>query len=215
MKESFSTSEELYNIQELDRDRIARELHDSTLQNLTHLIHKLDLTQLYLDKDVNRVKMELEDSKKYVKSIIDGIRQTIFYIQPMTLNDIGLSETLYEYFSSIEKNVKMDISYEIDTIQKMSVERMMNLYRVIQECVRNAIAHSSAEKLFFSLKNNNGKITIVIEDNGIGFDLSEEKKNHYGLKIIKDRVDSLKGTIIIQSFANQGTKVEITVPEII
>lgn len=215
MKESFSTSEELYNIQELDRERIARELHDSTLQNLTHLIHKLDLTQLYLDKDVNRVKMELEDSKKYVKSIIDGIRQTIFYIQPMTLNDIGLSETLYEYFSSIEKNVKMDISYEIDTIQKMSVERMMNLYRVIQECVRNAIAHSSAEKLFFSLKNNNGKITIVIEDNGIGFDLSEEKKNHYGLKIIKDRVDSLKGTIIIQSFANQGTKVEITVPEII
>lgn len=215
MKESFSTSEELYNIQELDRERIARELHDSTLQNLTHLIHKLDLTQLYLDKDVNRVKMELEDSKRYVKSIIDGIRQTIFHIQPMTLNDIGLSETLYEYFSSIEKNVEMDISYEIDTIQKMSVERMMNLYRVIQECVRNTIAHSSAEKLFFSLKNNNGKITIVIEDNGIGFDLLEEKKNHYGLKIMKDRVDSLKGTIIIQSFANQGTKVEITVPEII
>lgn len=215
MKESFSTSEELYNIQELDRERIARELHDSTLQNLTHLIHKLDLTQLYLDKDVNRVKMELEDSKRYVKSIIDGIRQTIFHIQPMTLNDIGLSETLYEYFSSIEKNVEMDISYEIDTIQKMSVERMMNLYRVIQECVRNTIAHSSAEKLFFSLKNNNGKITIVIEDNGIGFDLLEEKKNHYGLKIMKDRVDSLKGTIIIQSFANKGTKVEITVPEII
>lgn len=215
MNDSFSASEELYKIQELDRERIARELHDTSLQNLTHLIHKLDLTQLYLDKDTDRVKIELEDCKKYVKSIIEDIRQTIFYIQPMTLNDIGLTETLYEYFASIENNTNILISYHIDVIENMSVERMMNLYRIIQECVRNTINHSSANKLCFSLKNDNGKITIMIEDDGIGFDLSEEKKNHYGLKIMKDRVNSLKGTIVLRSAENEGTKIEITVPEIV
>lgn len=212
MKEKEPISEELIKIQEMDRERIARDLHDTSLQNLTHVIHKINLAELYLDTDISRTKIELEECRNNIKEIIDSIRKTIFYTQPMTLNDIGLTDTLHQYFENVNQDKKINVSYEIDTVEKLDTEKTMHIYRSIQECVKNSIRHSSGTHLKFVLKKLDNEIRIVIEDNGDGFDVNLVKKNHYGLQIVKRRISLINGTFSIFSKEKVGTRIEIIVP---
>lgn len=84
----------VFEIQELDRRRIARDLHDTSLQNLSHLIHKLELVSMYMDKDMIRAKLELASVSKNINHIIDEIRMVIYDLRPMVFDDLGLKMRL-------------------------------------------------------------------------------------------------------------------------
>ena len=84
----------VFEIQELDRRRIARDLHDTSLQNLSHLIHKLELVSMYMDKDMIRAKLELASVSKNINHIIDEIRMVIYDLRPMVFDDLGLKNAI-------------------------------------------------------------------------------------------------------------------------
>lgn len=101
-------------MQEKDRQRIARDLHDTSLQNLAHLIHVIELSSMYIDEDPIRAKLELETVSKNIKTIIEDIRNTIFDLRPMSFDDLGINDALDDFIYKIKENHKTQVHANIE-----------------------------------------------------------------------------------------------------
>lgn len=123
---------------ETERKRIVSELHDTSLQNIAHLVHMIELASLYIDKDPARAKMELNSVSKGLHNVIEDIRSTIFNLRPMTFDDLGLKasfERLLDFLNA-DKDYIMDV--EIDDVSCETDDYFcITLYRVVQECLLN------------------------------------------------------------------------------
>ena len=216
----MKSTTKLYNnylqVQEMERKRIAQELHDTSLQNLTHTIHEIELAKLYMEHDIIRAKLELEDISIGLKNIIDDIRQTIFNLCPMTLDDLGFNNAIERYLDGIKRQNNFKIVTNIDIISIDDSDAVLNIYRIIQECISNIIKHAKASNISIDILQKTDYIEIIIKDDGIGFDVdmvtSLEKYNHFGLLIIKERIKLLNGTYNLISKENEGTKINIMIP---
>lgn len=204
-------------VQEKERQRIARDLHDSSLQDLTHLVHQVELSSLYIDKDPLKAKLELASVESGLRKVIDDIRNRIYDLRPMTFDDLGLRETLLNFFSVLNREGHFEILEDIDDIENEFQEEekefsLLMIYRIIQECVQNGMEHSKGNQIKVILKKKNEFILIEIADNGIGFDLeeAEKKDRHFGLSVVKERVFLLGGKMKINT--EHGTTVSIEIP---
>ncbi len=226
-KESINScrSLEIIDIQEKERQRIARELHDSSVQNLTHLVHMIELSLMYIDQDTIRTKLELENCIKILKSTIDEIRDTIFNLRPMSFDDLGFKQCIENFVSNskirynnceIEYNICefLDDSFKSKNKQKINLY-LLNIYRVIQEAVINALKHSDADIVYLKIEKKEKKCHIEIKDNGKGFSLDDvlkQKNKHFGLLIMKERISLLHGNILIDTNIGKGTEIKIDIP---
>lgn len=204
--------------QEKERQRIARDLHDTSLQNLTHLVHKVELSSLYIDQDPIKAKLELATVESGIRKVIDDIRNSIFDLRPMTVDDLGLKETIEKLLIVLNQDKQFHIVADIDQIDRMYSDSYLRLlfisiYRIIQECVQNSIRHSKGSEIIVSLKDCKDVYRILVKDNGTGFDMDEasKKDKHFGLSVIKERVLFLGGKINID--VSNGTSIEIEVPK--
>ena len=202
--------------QEMDRKRIASELHDTSLQDLTHIIHQIELSSLYIDIDSIKAKLELEDVNNQIRRVIQDIRNTIFNLRPMSFDDLGLSEAIDQYIDFLQKKYAIDIFVHVDDIEYLDIKKKLNIYRIIHECLMNSAKHADANKIELLLKDEKAEIYISIKDDGIGFEkkknISDENNKHYGLAIVKDRVSYLNGKYSITSDENKGTHIEVRIP---
>lgn len=205
-------------VQEKERQRIARDLHDSSLQNLTHLVHKVELSSLYIDQDPVKAKLELATVESGLRKVIDDIRNRIYDLRPMTFDDLGLKEALLKLFVVLNQDEKYKIETDIDDINADLSDSetelaLINIYRIIQECVQNSISHSKGDWISVSLKDEKNFYKISIQDNGVGFDLKEaiKKNRHFGLLVVEERVFLLNGNIQIN--AENGTSILIEIPK--
>lgn len=203
-------------VQEKERQRIARDLHDTSLQNLTHLVHKVELSSLYIDQDPVKAKLELATIESGLRKVIDDIRNRIYDLRPMTFDDLGLREALCNIFSLLNQDGKFEILTDIDEIQDEFSEEerdffLIMIYHIIKECVLNAIKHSSGNRIEVSLKEDEKAYLIKIKDNGTGFDIEKaaKKDRHFGLLVVEERVFLLGGEMRID--AQDGTTIEIEI----
>lgn len=200
-------------IQEEDRQRIARDLHDTSLQNLAHLMHKIELSSLYIDEDAIKAKLELSVVNKVLKKTIDEIRNTIFDLRPMTFDDLGLKAALERLLINLNENQKYFIETDIDDVSCENNLILVSIYRVVQECLNNIDKHANAEKIIFSCKNYNDRCVIVIQDDGKGFNIEKSPEGkHFGLSLMKERIKLINGGIQISSEEKKGTSIKIEVP---
>lgn len=201
------------NIQEEDRQRIARDLHDTSLQNLAHLIHKIELSSLYIDEDAIKAKLELSVINKMLKKTIDEIRNTIFDLRPMTFDDLGFKAALERLLANMNENKKYVMDIDIENVSCESNMVLVSTYRVIQECLNNIDKHAGAEKIIFSCKNHNDTCVIMIKDDGKGFNIEKVPKgNHFGLSLMRERINLINGKLQISSKEKKGTCIKIEVP---
>lgn len=206
-------------IQEQDRQRIARDLHDSIVQNLTGLIHKCELCTRLVDMDPVRTRLELMTMSNTVKGVINEIREIIYNLKPMTLDDLGLITTIERYANQLMMHNDIKVSFKHnEEINHVKPVIKLSIFRIIQEACSNAIKHAEAKHIDIELIYKKNYINVSIKDNGKGFDT--EYKNDditpaycgYGLSIMKERVYLLSGTMKIQSDINKGTIITIAVP---
>lgn len=209
-------------VQEKERQRIARDLHDTSLQDLTHLVHKVELSSLYIDQDPVKAKLELATVEIGLHKVIDDIRNRIFDLRPMTFDDFGFRDTLLNLFSVISQDGVFEIISDIDDIEDVICEQLPNekakiflimIYRIIQECVYNAVEHSKGNQIKIILKQDDINFLINIKDNGVGFDqgVVEKKEKHFGLSVVRERVFLLNGKINIVT--ENGTSIFIEIPK--
>lgn len=201
-------------IQQKERQRIARDLHDTSLQNLTHLIHKIELSSLYIDEDSIKAKLELATVNKNLKQIIKEIRNIIFDLRPMSFDDLGLKE----YIDNLVDKLRVNSNFEIESyVEKINCDNsliLITIFRIVEECLNNSLKHSSGNKVILALKNEkDNNCSIVIKDNGQSFEFDKidcfDSSRHFGLCILKERVKLLSGKINIYPDPGIGTTVEI------
>ena len=206
--------------QEMDRNRISRDLHDSSVQGLTTLVHKMEYCIKMMDKDPVRVKLELQTMIELNKEIINGMREIIYNLRPMALNNIGLAATIDSYCLNIGRCTNVDIIFHVKGVEKKIPSIMsVTLYRIVQEAIGNVLQHASAKKATILLRYLEERIELSVEDNGKGFDIKKELEKRqdsslhgFGLSTMKERTKLLKGTFNIDSILGKGTKVHISVP---
>lgn len=200
-------------IQEEDRKRIARDLHDTSLQNLTHLIHQIELSGLYIDKDPLRAKIELSIVNKRLKEIIDEIRNTIYDLRPMTFDDLGLKAAFESLVESFNEDRKYEIELDLEDVSCETNIILVTIYRIVQECLNNIVKHADATKISLKCKKRNNVCYISISDNGNGFYKENyDKEKHFGILYIKERIKLLGGKIKLDSVPEQGTVITISIP---
>ena len=202
------------NFQEEERKRISRDLHDTALQNLVHLVHKIELCNLYIDEDPMKAKLELSLVSKGLKEIVDEIRDTIFDLRPMTFDDLGLKASFEKLLENINKNNRYEMISDIDDVSCENNLTLLYIYRAVQESLNNIVKHAEAEKIVFCCKTKDDICIIDIEDDGKGFYEEQDVKDgkHFGLSLMKERIDLLSGKIDISSLEGSGTKIHMEIP---
>ena len=202
-------------ILENERSRITRELHDTTIQNLVHLIHQIELTSHYIDEDPIRAKLELTTLSKNLKETITETRNIIYDLKPMAITDLGFEEALDEYISYLNTFSDIKFVYFIeDDFNKIDNNKLLIIYRIIQEACNNIVKHSKATNATINInKYKNSFFKILIDDNGVGCKKEDIcKVHHYGLEIIKERVKMIYGNLEIHTDLEEGFHIAVIIP---
>lgn len=202
-----------------ERQRIARDLHDTTVQSLTSLLHKTELCIKLLDLDPIRCRLELSSQGKILKDIINELRNMIYNLRPMSFDDIGFDVTVERALDKVKQNNNIRCNfkvigepYNIDSIISLT------LLRVIQESSSNSVKHGHAKFIDVVLTYEKEQLLLTIEDDGDGFDVStipETTRNDnsgFGLSMMKERIFLLSGNIDIFSKPGEGCKIKVSVP---
>ncbi len=215
-EDSAITSICILETQELERKRISMELHDTTVQSLTNLIHKTEFVGKLMDIDLVRAKLELNTMSDIIRASINELREIIYELRPMAIDDLGLVLALEQYIQQLSvENDLLDITLEVDSDENRNVLPIINLtlFRVIQEALTNVQKHARATKVDIHLLYTEATLEIQIRDNGVGFNIDDhiKEKTHYGLSMMEERVKLLSGLMGVESDSN-GTKIELSIP---
>ena len=209
----------LLETQENERQRISRELHDSTVQNLTSLVHKTELCSKLVELDPIRCKLELNMMSRTLRDIINETREMIYNLRPMSFDDIGLDVTIERALDRLESSESKKISFSVEgTPYQINPVIGITILRIIQEACSNSIKYAQASLIQVVLRYEEKKICVSITDNGNGFDIEQNDGNPrqdnsgFGLSMMKERVYLLSGNININSKINDGTKIVVEVP---
>lgn len=193
--------------QEQERKRIAEDLHDS----LGHLLSTVKLNLQTLPDDqrhhyVNSLQLLNQASKE--------IHDISFNLMPQTLEEEGLIPALHELTEKIRKSSLYDIILQVHDMENFEIDKQtkFNIYRIVQEAVSNILKHADAKEINIQLVKQENQLTIMIEDDGKGFDANQIKKNGRGLRNITARAEWLLGTIQIDSTPGRGTTISIEIP---
>jgi len=205
--------------QEQERKRLARQMHDGPAQSLTNLVLQAEICERLFDNDTSQARTELASLKTAANSTFQKIRDFIFDLRPMMLDDLGLVPTLRRHIENFEKKTGIATSLRVmGTERRLSPDLEVTLFRAIQELLLNAELHANSSQIQVMLDLQDRGIIATVEDNGRGFNVAEaiaQSRAHksLGLASVRQRVEMLNGTVRFQSSPGRGTQVRIELPE--
>ncbi|MCP2027995.1 signal transduction histidine kinase/ribosomal protein S20 [Flavobacterium sp. HSC-32F16] len=205
-RHKLSVSKALIQGEEMERKRIARDLHDGLGSMLSGVKIHLNLAKKENAETVNNVDTLLDNSIKELRNISQNL-------MPETLLELSLEHALRDLCAANSNSVtKIEYQYLVNKKSRLPKNYEIMIYRIIQELVNNALKYAKASQVLVSCSQNKDVFFITVEDNGVGFNVAEAKrKNGMGLKNINNRVEFLSGKLEIDSKINQGTSVYIEV----
>jgi len=196
-----------------ERRKIARELHDAISQQLFAISTTVSAIPKLMDTKPNEAIRYLSMVEKMVTTAQQELRALIMHLRPVNLEESCLKdgiENLLEELDNKHPNIK--IRKELQNIDGVSSGIENNIFRVTQEAVSNILRHSKANTFSVKLFSKDKVLVLIIEDNGIGIDLDNNKKSSYGLSTMRERIEELGGRFNVISFPGKGTRIEIRVP---
>ncbi len=209
---------QLLSIQEKERRRVARELHDELGQALTVLkIHLVGLEEM-LAPEQQDLKENCEQMLSYIDTVIENVRRLSWDLCPSCLDDLGLSSSLGYLVDDICRNHNMKCHVEMDEIDPLfSPETQINIYRIFQESLTNIVKHAEANLVSVQVKKQNGHVFFKIRDNGRGFNpkqamSSKVAKKNLGLTAMNERALMAQGSLKISSRKGRGTTITFSIP---
>ena len=205
-------SEELSIINE--RNRIARELHDSVCQSMFSLVLSAEACRYAMSKDSDKVMEIVGQIQDIAQEALAEMRSLIFELRPAALKEKGLIEALKNRITLFKKRHRIDVNFTFRGVRRLSDNVELCLYRVAQEAMANVVKHSRAHSMSITLDFGLQDVTIVIADNGIGFDVPAALKGGktLGLVTMRERVEACGGRLVIDSIAGRGTTVQVSIP---
>lgn len=212
--DAAETVQMLINAQEMERKRLSRQMHDGPAQAMSNFILQTEIAMRLFDVDQNRAKDELTNLKNSAMMTFQKVRNFIFELAPMMLDDLGLVPTVKRFVESYKEQTGLDV----DLVITGSEIRLANylevmIFRSLQELLNNAARHSQASKVKVTLNIDNDTIRVSVDDNGKGFPAEEiESDANWGIKLTRERVEMLGGRTEIDSVPGQGTRITFEMP---
>ena len=201
--------------QEEERKRIAKDIHDGIGQMLTALKFNIESINL---KNKDKTVEKIAYLKELTTDLIKGVRTATFNLTPPELSDHGIFPALQKMTMELSKLTGKNILFENKTHQNLRFDSLAetNIYRVVQEAINNAIKYAEANYILLTLNHSDGILSVVIDDDGKGFDpqaLEKRPKNGseggMGLFFMKERIGYINGRLFINSAPGRGTRVTI------
>lgn len=209
----YQKSHELAALQE--RQKLARELHDSVSQALYGIGLGAQTACKMLDIETTH-KEDLLQPLKYVLALAEEglaeMRALIFELRPDSLRDEGLVTALKKQAAAMEARYQIQFETSLDQEPGLSLEAKQTLFRITQEAMHNIVKHASASRVSLRLEAGLDIVSIDIKDNGSGFDPQGRYPGHLGLNTMRERAESLGGKLEIESAPGMGTRVCVQVP---
>jgi PAS domain S-box-containing protein len=209
---------QLLGIQEKERRRVARELHDELGQALTVLKIQLVAIEEQLAPDQRLLQANCEQMLAYIDTVIENVRRLSWDLSPSSLEDLGLSSALGYLVDETCRNHNMACVLEMDEIDHLfSPEIQINIYRIFQESLTNVVKHAGAGRVSVHVKRKDGSVSFMIRDNGGGFNVKQAMsgktdKRSLGLTAMNERARMARGSLQITSRRGRGTTVAWSIP---
>jgi signal transduction histidine kinase len=207
--------EHMWQVEEEERRRISRELHDEAGQSMLCIRLQLEMLEKSLPPGMSDVRGKLLETIDVTEKTIIEIRRIIAALSPSVLEALGLSAAIRQLTSRFRRvyqaRVKLHISPRAGRLPK---EAEIMTYRLVQECFNNIAKHSSASIVNIHLSSTDNSVELCVEDNGVGFRVEEalERRNSFGLSGMMERVALLGGAFEVQSFPSKGTRIQVQLP---
>ncbi len=196
--------------QEVERERIAKDLHDSLGGLLSTIKLQVDNIRVKLNGNVDNT--EIDTATDLLDAAVGEVRTISQNLQPGALSRLGLIPAIKDLVNRYDGKYGPEIDFQhFDIPIKMDQTVALGIYRIVQEILNNAIKHAKAHEVLVQLNKEGREIIIHIEDDGVGFNQTK-KQNGMGIENIRSRVNYLKGNIEIDSRENQGTSFIIHIP---
>jgi len=202
--------------QEAERQRLSRQIHDGPAQALSNFILQTEIAMRLFAVDPERAKAELTSLKMAATGTFQKVRDFIFDLRPMMLDDLGLVPTVKRYVDSFKEKSQVQATLSVTGVERRleSVREVM-IFRGIQELLTNIRNHAQASQVRITMDVDDVRVRTVVEDNGKGFDVGPVlggQTKTIGLPTLKERMDLLGGQLDVESQPGQGTRVMMEVP---
>ena len=203
----------LLRVQEEERKRISRELHDETGQAL--MVIRLYLGMMETGSTAKNVRGKIRETVEVVDRTIEGIRRIIGKLSPLVLQELGLVAAIRKEAKDFARNTGVKARVMIaENVGRLASGTEQAIYRVVQEALHNVAKHAQAKNVTVQVERADELVQVVVEDDGVGIQSrsSNSRDHSFGLAGIKERVAMLGGTSRVISTKGKGTRIEISVP---
>lgn len=203
--------------QESERQRLAQQMHDGPAQSLTNLILQAEIVERLFDAEPARARTELGQLKTSANVTFQRVRDFIFALRPMMLDDLGLLPTVRRYTQQFETINKVPVTLNLNGDRTFAPYVEVTIFRTIQELLNNVAKHAHASRAQVTLDLNTNPVVIIVEDDGSGFDAAQvlaraRERGSSGLVTMEKRIEMLGGNINYQSATGRGTRVRVVIP---
>jgi two-component system, NarL family, sensor histidine kinase LiaS len=195
-----------------ERNRLARELHDSVSQQLfaaSMMMSAINETKDSTENEIEAKQLKLVEEMIHQSQL--EMRALLLHLRPVALKGKSLQEGMEELLMELMQKVTMDIKWKLEDFPvEKGVED--HLFRILQESVSNTLRHSKASQFEVLLIKRDGFIILRVTDDGVGFDVDEQKAGSYGLQNMYERAVEIGGNLKIVSLKSKGTRLEVKIP---
>jgi signal transduction histidine kinase len=208
----FEASRELSVIEE--RNRLARELHDAMTQNLFSLSLTAEAAGGLVRTDPARAEADIEHVRRLARETQVELRSLIFELRPPRLEADGLVATVGKDLEVLGRAHGLKADLRVHGTPELASTVEVELYRIVQEALNNAVRHARAESVAVDVDVTDGNVTITVRDDGVGFDPAARaiRERRLGLTSMRERAESLGGALTIETAPRSGTTVRVEIP---
>jgi two-component system, NarL family, sensor histidine kinase DegS len=203
--------------QEQERLRLSRQMHDGPAQSLTNLVLQAEICERLFDRDAERARTELAELKKNVINAFKAVKIFIFDLRPMMLDDLGLVPTMRRYVEGIANEGFTGLTLKVmGKERRLAPHKEVTIFRVIQTLIHIGREQGQATGISIQLTIEEDEVRVMLEDNGVGFDIDEALTSADAAKLNlptqRERIEMLGGKINFKSSPGQGLRVNFTLP---
>lgn len=195
-----------------ERQRLARELHDSVSQQLFALSMMASATMKLMESNPKHAKNQMEHIADIAAKAQGEMRALLLHLRPVDLSGESLSDGVLSLLKELKAKTNINFDASVDEIEGLSKSVEEHLFRIIQESLSNILRHADANSIKLELTERDHFVYLYIRDNGKGFNTEEEKKASYGLKNMQERCEEIGGIFTLRSQIGKGTYIEVRVP---
>jgi signal transduction histidine kinase len=196
-----------------ERNRLARELHDSVTQRLFGVALAVESAATLLERDPAAAAEELERVRELARAAMEELRAVVFELRPASLEAEGLASVLRKHVDVLRRVSARPIELSVGNPPPLRAEQAAQVFRIAQEALQNALRHAEAEHIEVRLEDGTGALVLSVADDGRGFDPAARavRGRRLGLTSMEERAAELGGTLVIESAEGEGTRVRLEV----